>query len=608
MFIRQSSTRPRPHGEPYFTYRLVESVREGSRVRQHTLLNLGRHFEVPREQWGALVQRIEQITSGQHELLATGLAAEWYGLAEQIAAQLLLARGPQPPATSSDAPDLQSVDLDSLELLRPRSVGIEHLALSAIEQLGLEAQLEALGLNGNQRAALIGNLVARIAAPRSERGTYHWLCETSAVGELLGFDYHRLPLMSLYRATDALFRHQETLERFLYARERSLFDCEEVITLYDLTNTYFEGQAIGNALAARGHSKEKRSDCPLVTLALVLDGSGFPRRSEVFPGNVGEPGTLGRMLEALRGDEAPTRSQTVVLDAGIASEANIDYLKAQGYRYLVVSRRRRMALDPSRALPIDPGDGQAARIHVQRVVDEDSGELSMYCHSRDREDKDRAIARRAAARFEAELTRLHEGLTKPRTTKRHDKVWLRIGRLKQRHSRAARYYEIDVDHDEASGCATAVRWQRTTSIDATHPGVYCLRTNQDAWDDATLWRTYTLLTDLEAVFRSLKSELGLRPVYHHKAERVASHLFLSVLAYHVVHTLRFQLKQHEIDLSWEGVRRVMGTQQRVTTQLRRADGRTLHVRKATRAEDEQKRIYDALGISASPGRVEKTLV
>jgi transposase len=165
-----------------------------------------------------------------------------------------------------------------------------------------------------------------------------------------------------------------------------------------------------------------------------------------------------------------------------------------------------------------------------------------------------------------------------------------------------------VSHDKTTGKATAIEWTRRKAIVDTLPGVYCLRTNQTQWDDATLWRTYTVLTDLEAVFRSLKSELGLRPVFHHNTDRVSGHLFISVLAYHLVHTIRFQLKACGIHLSWEGLRRQLAGQDRVTVQLKRADGGTIHVRKSTRAEQRQQHIYDALGISDRPGKTEKTII
>ncbi|MCH8177231.1 MAG: IS1634 family transposase [Proteobacteria bacterium] len=607
MYIRQTAIKSRRNGEPYQTHRLVESVREGQHVRQRTIVNLGSHFNVPREQWPALVLRIEQIVSGQQDLLGNDLDSRWVGSAEQIAAQVLLAKSPRSEETDA-AQDIQEVDVNSLELLRPRSVGVEHLAVSALQQLGLDSKLTELGLNGRQCGAILGNIVARMTAPKSELGTYQWLRNSSAVGELIDFDYSKISLMSLYRASDVLFKHKASIESFLYQQERSLFDFEEIITLYDLTNTYFEGQAKSNANAARGHSKEKRSDCPLVTLAIVLDGSGFPKRSEIFPGNVSEPGTLEVMLKALHTDDSP-HQPTVVLDAGIASEENVAWLKSheKEYKYLVVSRKRTLPPMNLETAEIIAGRDGEPEIHVERVIN-DSGEVELYCHSSQREEKDRAIEVLMAKRYEAALERVNAGLSRKGTVKKYDKILIRLGRLKQRYPRASQYYEVEVDHDDDSGLATAIRWQRTKSIDETHPGVYCLRSNQTEWDGNTLWRTYTLLTDLEAVFRCLKSELGLRPIFHHKTCRVSSHLFICVLAYHLVHTIRSQLKSCGIDLSWEGIRRVMAPQQRVTTQLKRADGRTLHIRKSTRAEHAQQEIYDALGISNRPGRIEKVIL
>ena len=248
------------------------------------------------------------------------------------------------------------------------------------------------------------------------------------------------------------------------------------------------------------------------------------------------------------------------------------------------------------------------RVQAQRVVNADTGEVELYCHSSQREKKEQGIAELFAKRFEDALEKLAGGLHKKGTVKRYDKVLERLGRLKEKYSRAAQYYEITVEHDPVSGKATALHWQRHKPIDDTLPGVYCLRTNQDQWDEATLWRTYTMLTDLEAVFRCLKSELGLRPVYHHNTDRVSGHLFISVLAYHLVHTIRFQLKACNIHLGWEGLRRELAGQDRVTVELKRADGKTLHIRKSTRPEPRQQVIYDALGISDRPGKTEKTIV
>ncbi len=273
---------------------------------------------------------------------------------------------------------------------------------------------------------------------------------------------------------------------------------------------------------------------------------------------------------------------------------------------MVVSRRRHREFDEHKAVWIKD-DGEL-RIEAQRVINPDTGEVELYCHSSQREQKERGIQQLFTRRFEAALQKLSDGLHKKGTVKRYDKVLERIGRLRQQYSRAAQYYDIIVESDEASTKATAIRWERNKTVEETLPGVYCLRTNQHQWDEVTLWHTYTMLTDLEAVFRSLKSELGLRPVFHQKTERVSGHLFISVLAYHLVHTIRFQLKRHGIHLSWEGLRRELEGQDRVTLELKLADGKTLHVRKATRPEPRHQIIYDALGIADRPGKTEKTII
>jgi transposase len=297
---------------------------------------------------------------------------------------------------------------------------------------------------------------------------------------------------------------------------------------------------------------------------------------------------------------------TVVLDAGIATEVNLAWLKEQGYRYLVVSRERHKEFDPEQAVLIR--EAGATRIRAQRVVDEASREVRLYCHSTGREAKERGIEERFSTRLEADLQYLAEGLSLPRRVKGYDQVQTRIGRLRQRYSRVIRYYDIRLEKDEASGNAKSLHWSRIGPTEDTLPGVDCLRTNQSDWDEATLWQTYTMLTDLEAVFRSLKSELGLRPVYHQKSARVDGHLFLSVLAYHLVHSVRLQLKAQGIHLSGVCLRNQLDGQQRVTVVLHRDDGQIYRIRKSTRPQPHQQDIHNALGLPHLPGKTEKTLI
>ena len=275
MFIRRTKTRGADRGQVYFSYRLVRSERSGERVRQRTLLNLGSDFGVAPEHWPVLCARIEQLISPQAVLVELCCPEEVEREAQRIAMQLVS----RAPAVEGGGGDVQAVDVDSLELVRPRSVGVEHVGLWAMEQAGLGELLEGLGFNGRQRAVAMALIIGRMAQPGSERATWRWLCQRSGLGELLEVDFESLSLMRLYRVSDVLMAHREAIENHLFERVTELFSLKHTVTLYDLTNTFFEGEAHGQPKARRGHSKEKRSDCPLLTLGLVLDGSGFVRRS-----------------------------------------------------------------------------------------------------------------------------------------------------------------------------------------------------------------------------------------------------------------------------------------------------------------------------------------
>ena len=604
MYIRKTQCQKRKAGGHYYTYRLVESRRTEKGVRQHTLLNLGVDFSLARDQWPDLTKRIEDILRGQQSLFDIDCDIE--RLAQGFASRIILSHQ---DVSDPDDIDYREVDLDSIEMSRPRSVGGEHVTLEALRFLGLDKKLGELGFNGPQTAAAIGTIIGRGCAPGSELATHAWLRERSGLGELIDYDFEGLSLYGMYQVSDQLLGKKAALEQYLYEQERSLFGLQETITLYDLTNTYFEGQCKANALAAHGHSKEKRSDCPLVTLGLVLDSSGFPKRSHVYEGNVSEPATLSEMIRNLQSTGMPAlQKPMVVMDAGIATQDNIDWLNNHQYPYLVVSRKKHREFDESESTIVKQ-DAECT-VKVQKVIDDETGETLLYCHSSQREKKERAIGTLFSRRFEDALQHLDDGLTIKRRLKKYDKVVEKIGRLKQQFSKAAKLFTVTVTKDKKSGNAGKITWQRKPAPDTTdtYPGVYCLRTSQTGWDESRLWKTYTMLTDLEAVFRSLKSELGLRPIHHQIAKRVSGHLFITVLAYHLVHTIRFRLKQMNNHSSWSSLRKILSTQNRVTVSMQCKNGSTVHVRKSTRPEPNQQEIYSGLGLKSHPGRSIKTTI
>ena len=644
MFVRRTQTRTRLSGEPYFTHRLVRTERVGGRVKQTTLLNLGRHFDLPAEQWPLFCTRLGELLTPQASVARTlvpqaveqavqryaeqlqPLAATGVGrVAQRRPARRRGDTGPAPATSELDlrvsasaaiaaSPDASAdlVHADTLELRDGRSVGVEALALHAIAQLGIADTLRAAGFNRISLAAAVGQIVARMARPASERATHAWLQQHSALGELWGVDFARVSLTRLYQVADALWRQHDAMESALHLRIREVFGLHDTIALYDLTNTYFEGLAHGNASAKRGHSKEKRSDAPLITLGMVLDGAGFVRRSQVFAGNVREQTSLPIMLKGLN---APVGA-LVVLDRGIVSEANLVWLREHGYRYLVMSRERAPVkasgtagerCDPDQAAQALK-TARGAPIHWQRIAPaDDNDDVRLICHSPDRELKEAAMTTLKRTRFEAKLAALAAGLSLPRRSKRTDRIHQRIGRLRQAYPSVARHYLIEVDVD--ADIVTAIRYQYTPAANskADLPGHYVIRSNATDLDGETLWRTYVQLTELEAVFRSLKSELGLRPIYHQLDNRCRAHLWISVLAYQCVQFLRRQLKAQGIDASWHTIRKTLSQQQRITARFNAAAGGTLHVRKTTAPDAAAAAIYRALGLNDKPGGISKRL-
>ena len=603
MFIRQTKTRSTSDGGSYFTHRLVESKRVGAKVRQRTVLNLGTNFDLPRNLWPELCIRIEQILNSEQPIFVTDPSIE--KSAQHLYSQIIARRGEIKQLNDKDGTgdtgDFEEVDINSIQQIKPRTVGAEHVSLEALKDLQIPQILEEAGFSGRQQAEALGNIIGRMCAPRSERATAKWLKEKSALGELFKHDFTDMPLMQLYRASDRLLENKKLIEQKVFERVQDIFSFTPTITLYDLTNTYMEGNAEGNPKAKRGRSKEKRSDCPLITLGLTLDASGFIRHSQVFDGNVSEGSTLEKMLKQLHASEGAL----IIMDAGIASEQNLEWLTSNKYNYLVVSRERKRDIEMEKTSVIESAGGH--QIHLQRQPGQHKGEVKIACWSEQRAMKDKSINTSFQEKYERELNKINEGLHKPLTTKKRDPINQRIGRLKERYKRVSGHYQINLKTNEATGLVSELtsEYQPQPASKQTHPGVYKLRTTLIDWDDETLWRTYTMLTDLESVFRSLKSELGMRPVYHHKEDRCDGHLFITVLAYQAVQVIRKKLKDHGINESWATLREKLNQQCRITATFKQRDGKTLHIRQASRPEEELGDIYKKLGLSPDPGGLQR---
>ena len=598
MFIRAVRKHNRGSAQVYGYHQLIESVRTPRGPRQRILLNLGT-LEIPPGEWKELANRIEALYLGQATLAPPAphleaLARHYAGLLRQQ--EFSRTAWEAPPAAQ-----WETVDLASLATGECRTLGGEAVALKAWEELGFPKILADLNFSPPQvqLAALL--VIGRLLHPGSERQTAVWAKDISALGELLGADFRYLSNNVLYRLADRLTARRAEMETRLAQQAKALFSLGEKIILYDLTNTYLTGRGHENSLGQRGHSKEKRPDCPLLTLALVLDEDGFPKASRVFPGNVSEPATLLGMLAALRQQvqPPPDRRQitpTVVLDAGIASAANLAAIQEAGLHYVAVSRSRPREI-PQEGLVVIK-ESAAATIQVKRL-DQD-GEVLLYCQSSARGRKETAMRTRMQQRFEEGLQKLAAGLEKPRGCKDYEKITLRLGRLRERYPSIARFYDLEVQPQDGQVRRLAWRIPDPEQIQARFSGSYYLRSSRRDLGDQELWSLYMMLNQVEEAFRALKSELGLRPVFHRLDRRLEGHLFITVLAYHLLAAIQRRLKQHGLSHRWQTLRARLATQMRVTVSLTNDRGERIYLRQTTDPEPFHLEVYRALALPPKP--------
>ena len=607
MFIKATKTYTDKAGRARKSHRLVRNVRVDGRVRQQTLLNLGTHWDVPRALWLRIAQRCEAILAGQQALFPEPETVEQH--AQQLARQLR-AKGLGLPGQPD--PAVASVDLDSMEHQDPVSVGAERVCLRALEDLGLRRILEGCGLSLRDTRIATAIVAARMIHPSSEREASRWLQGDSALPELLGLDTdsRALSRRTLYRVCYLLWKHRRQLQQGLRQQEAALFGMPDAIVLYDLTNSHCCGLAKG-VLRRRGRSKQRRHDCPLVTTALMLDSAGFPRACEILPGNVSECGTLADANARLRqecGPEQPPPS--VVMDAGIATEANLAWLRQQGYDWICVHRGRQPPA-PEGAPDLDLITASETTLQAWCLGSED-GERRLYLRSEAKKQKQDAILSAKRTRFETELRSLHEGLTVPGRTKNYERVLERVGRLRERYARVSRQYEIHVERDPGRGKkrpgvnATAVRYLSRPSLDEVDAsaGAYVLRTSHLDWDLQEIVERYLQITEVEAVFRALKSELGLRPIWHQGDNQIRAHLFIAVLAYHAVHLIRTRLKMGGNDLCWASIRNRLRNWVRITTTIQEVGAGQITCRQDFLASAEAAEIARRVGVE--PGNYRRS--
>ena len=611
--IKTISKSKKDSTQNYYTYRLMESTRVGTKVKKKTILNLGSDFSIEQALWATLTTRIDEIVKQRPSLFEVDKDLE--EIAQQYALKIIASQATVKETTINDENRYKEIDTATIKNSDIKDIGIENILYKTIKELKLDSKLKELGFTNIQYNSALGTIIAKIANPSSEAKAYDWLCNTSGINELIGCDYNKISSNSIYRISDKLLANKDGLEEHLYTTQKEIFNYDETITLYDLTNTYFECGAEGVEKAKRGRSKEKRSDAKIITLAVMLDSSGFVRKSEIFDGNISESATFKEMLDKLKVPKKEknilnSHKSLVIMDAGIASQDNIDYLISNDYEYLVVSRKRNKQFDESKSIPVKLDKDNNAIVRAMKVVNEETSEVELFIHSKPREAKEEAMQKRVQTLFIEKLQHLKDGLSLKRRTKDYKKIIETIGRLKEKYPLISQYYSTIVIKDPNGDNAIDITWSEKKTLEnkSAINGIYCLRTNNQTMDEKTLWKTYTTLTDLESVFKSLKSELGLRPIFHQTQTRVDGHLFITLLAYSIVHTIRYKLKQKDIHYSWDTIKEILRNQKRITTSMKCKDNTTLYIRQSSELNEKQKEIYDALEIKYRAGDVTKTFI
>ena len=514
--------------------------------------------------------------------------------------------------------DIQSVEklsrmvnADTLQHSNVREIGAENICHNTWDKLQLTELLLTNGFTDEQAQLACTQVISRAVYPASEFKTTSWIKENSAVCELTGYDMDKLTKDKLYESALHLYQVKDNLEKHLSKRTNELFDLEDKIILYDLTNTYFEGGKHNSKLAKFGRSKEKRSDAKLVVLALVVNTEGFIKYSSVLEGNVADCQTLSAMIEKLAAHTCGHKA-VVVLDAGIATDENLELITQKGYKYLCVSRTKLKdyQVTPGR-LTVLMDTKSRQTIRLKSVTTSKSTDYFLEVKSETKALKETGMKTRFEQRFEAELQKIHTAIHRKGGIKKIDKVHQRIGRAKEKYPSVQQYYNIEVSQDKATQMATNISWQKdeTRHEDKTnHLGIYFLRTNLNVQDEVVVWNIYNTIREIENTFRTLKTDLDLRPIYHKNDGATMAHLHVGLLAYWLVNTVRYQLKNHGINNVWSEIVRIGNTQKIVTTTGTNTHNKTIITRRCSQPNEKLTNIYSILKLKHQPFTKRKSVV
>lgn len=614
MFIKQVKKQRSKDSKVFYQYTLAQTARVEGKVKQTNILYLGSDRLLQDKTNRSIV--LEVLNSKifkQPELFPSQAPQELKILAAGYYEKYLIKYGqiqdnPTSIPPSKEQSEYHNTDIKSLEVEDVKEFGAEHLCKQTIDKLGLESFLKSLGLSDGQVTTSLISIAARAIYAVSEHKTAQVLDINSELAACFG---HSQPITykQLYSVSDRLFRHKNLIDQYLYERLSNMFSFNDRLVIFDISNTYFETTKHQSEKAQFGKSKEKRHDCPLVVFTAVINREGFIRHSRVYEGNKADVATLEDMINDLEANAMGAMEKTIVIDAGIADDKNLKLIDEKGYKYVCVSRKRlkEYKLDDCGSKPLTLTTKSKEKVELQIFQPEGYEDTWMYVESEGKRKKETSIDQKLRQRYLEELQSIKDAFSKKGGTKKTEKVWERIGRAKERHKHVSARYKISLEQQD--GKAIDMKWEFVPNKikEDKSKGVYFIRTNHKTTSESKLWNVYNTIREVESTFRGLKTDLNIRPVYHQKDERIDAHMYLTILAYQLVNTIRHMLKNNGINHDWKNIVRIMSTQKIQTIKIP-TDKKTIYLRKPSKPIDQVHHIYKATNCENTQKPIKKYVV
>lgn len=600
MFIKVIKKKNAKEGKIFYQFMLAQNSRIGKKVKQSSILSLGSDIEllnpeIKNEVLAILKDKIlgQELVFPILNPLSNTLANSYYEKfqikfgSDQDYSQVVSS----PP--KHDGSDYQEIDVASIDVVASKSFGTENICNLMYERLGFDQIFRGLNWSESDIKMAQLSILSRTVFSASEHKTAQILRDNSALTTIIGYDKsinHR----DLYPILDKLHDFQMQIDKALYTNINTIFNIDQSIVIYDLSNLYFEGRKANSEIAKFGRSKEKRYDCKQVVFTGIIDSKGFIKHSRIYQGNMADSKTIEMLIQDFELQGVNIKGITAVIDAGFATEDNLELISSKQMKYVAVARNKikNYEINPEKEL-VKVLDNNGNSIELQVFKSDKHSDNWMYVKSEQKRIKENSMSEKLEQVYIEELQNLNQGLSKKGTVKKALKVSERLGRIKQKHKLVSGRYQVDIQiYNEK---ATSISWKKLLPKEDQNKqeGVYFIRTNYQGIHEEKLWKIYNIIREVESTFRCLKSDLLIRPVYHKTDIKVKGHIYQTILSYQIVNAIRYYLKENSINYDWQNIQRILSTQTLVQVKLP-TKTKNLTIEKASKPIQEVKQIYDAL--------------